>query len=163
AGLALHSGRERHLKAQRALDRQRRRKAREAARGAIDHVDAQRLQLLGEGHSVLDLPATGAVDRRDADEHRLVRRPALAHGARTLRSEVARLIERAWRAALAAGMGDLRAGQRTFLLEEAHQPLVALDLAVVPHAEIALGDPAARLDGAVLGEHDAELAQREFA
>ena len=54
-------------------------------------------------------------------------------------------------------------GERALLLEEAHQPLVALDLAVVPHAEIALGDPAARLDGAVLGEDDAELAQRKLA
>ena len=65
--------------------------------------------------------------------------------------------------ALAAGMGDLRAGERALLLQEAHQPLVALDLAVVPHAEIALGDAAARLDGAVLGEDDAELAERELA
>ena len=40
---------------------------------------------------------------------------------------------------------------------------MALDLAVVPPPEIALGDPAARLDGAVLGEDDAELAQRELA
>ena len=60
-------------------------------------------------------------------------------------------------------MGDLGGGQRALLLEEARQPLVALDLAVVPHAEIALGDAAARLDGAVLGEDDAELAQRELA
>src|ERR687892_671442 len=60
-------------------------------------------------------------------------------------------------------MGDLRGGKRALLLQEPHQPLVALDLAVVPHAEITLGDAATRLDGAVLGEDDAELAQRELA
>ena len=60
-------------------------------------------------------------------------------------------------------MGDLRAGERPLLLEEPHQPLVTLDLAVIPHAEIALGDPTARLDGAVLGEDDAELAQGKLA
>jgi len=77
--------------------------------------------------------------------------------------ELAGLVEGARCAALAAGVGDLRAGERALLLEESHQPLVALDLAVVPHAEIALGDATTRLDGAVLGEDDAELAQRKLA
>src|SRR5580704_3197479 len=253
--LALHRRRERHLETQRALDRERRRQAGEAARGTVDHVDAQLLQCLGEDDRVLDLPAAGAVDRRDADEHRLADRPGGAHGACRLerkahaagavatilivalvadrreelrqqitvramdlddvvacrigalgslaefphkrrdivdseltrdlpafgrrqfggadhlpflpagagRSELAGLVEGARRAALAAGMGDLGAGERALLLEEAHQALVTLDLAVVPHAEIALGDPAARLDGAVLGEDDAELAERKLA
>src|SRR4029079_4123093 len=90
--------------------------------------------------------------------HRLPLLPA-----RAFRPELAGLVERARRAALAARMGDLRGGERALLLEEAHQPLVALDLAVVPHPEVALRDPATRLDGAVLGEDDAELAQGELA
>src|SRR5258708_24621757 len=87
--------------------------------------------------------------------------PALPAGA--FRPELARLVEGARCRALAAGMGDLGAGKRSLLLEELHQPLVALDLAVVPHAEVALRDAAARLDGAILGEDDAELAQRKLA
>ena len=82
AGLPLHRRRERHLEAERALDRQRGRQAGQAARGTVDHVDAQRLQLLGEGHRVLDVPAARTVDRRDADEHRLVLRPVGPHRAR---------------------------------------------------------------------------------
>ncbi len=79
-GTALHRRRERHLEAQRALDRRRRREPGEAARRGVDHVDAQRLQLLRVGHRVVDIPAAAAVDRRDADEHRLVLGPVLAHG-----------------------------------------------------------------------------------
>ena len=60
-------------------------------------------------------------------------------------------------------MRDLRAGQRPLLLQEAHQALVALDLAIVPQAEIALRHPPRRHDGGILGEDDAELAQRELA
>ena len=114
---------------------------------------------------VLDLGLGELPGRRIALARRQRRRadhlPTLP--ARARRPELARLVERARRRALAAGMGDLGRRQRALLLEEPHQPLVALDLAVVPHAEIALGDPAARLDGAVLGEDDAELAQRELA
>src|SRR6266850_5799757 len=60
-------------------------------------------------------------------------------------------------------MGDLRAGERALALDECDQSLVAGDLAVVPHSEVALGDAAPRLDSAVLGEDDAELAERELA
>ena len=60
-------------------------------------------------------------------------------------------------------MGDLRRGQCPFLLKEPRQTLVAVDLAVVPQAEIALSHAPARLDGAVLGEDDAELAERKLA
>ena len=130
----------------------------------LDHVIARRIgapgglaELLHHLFDLVDaelpgyLPAFGRRQLGRADHL-----PFLPAGA--CRAELAGLVEGARRAALAAGMGDLRAGKRPLLLEEPHQALVALDLAVVPHAEIALGDPTARLDGAVLGEDDAELA-----
>ena len=48
----------------------------DASRGDVDHVDADRLQGLGEGDRVLDGHAgLQAVDRRDPHEQRLVDRP----------------------------------------------------------------------------------------
>ena len=87
--------------------------------------------------------------------------PALP--SRAGRPQLACLVERPRRRALAPGVGDLGRRDGALLLEEPHQPFMAVDLAVVPQAEIALGDPAARLDRAVLGEDDAELAERELA
>src|SRR5262249_34979764 len=63
-------------------------------------------------------PAFGRCDLRRTDDL-----PFLPAGA--VRPELSRLVEGARRAALAAGMRDLRAGQRAFLLEKADQALVA--------------------------------------
>src|SRR3546814_7958619 len=51
-----------------------------AARRAVDHVDAARLQLVGQRHAVLELPAAvDAVDRGDPHEQRQLFRPYRAH------------------------------------------------------------------------------------
>jgi hypothetical protein len=111
-------------------------------------------------HDAFDLIGGQLLRRHIALARRQRRRPDQlpALPARTGRAQLARLVERARRRTLAAGVRDLRAGERALLLQEPHQPPVALDLAVVPHAEVALRHPPARFDRAVLGEDDAELA-----
>ena len=116
-------------------------------------------------HDVVDFRLGKLLGRGIALARRQFRRPddLPALPACPLRPELARLVEGARRRALAARMGDLGGRQRAFLLEEARQPTVAFDLAVVPQAEVALGHPSTRLDGAVLGEDDTEATQGELA
>ncbi len=57
----------------------------QAARRAVDHVDAAQLELLGVGHRVVHGPAAvQPIDRRDAQEQRLVLGPRGAHRLRHL-------------------------------------------------------------------------------
>src|SRR5690606_34251203 len=51
--------------------------AEDAAAAAVDDVDADPAELAGERDAVLELPA-GGIDRRQAHEERLVRRPLAA-------------------------------------------------------------------------------------
>ena len=83
AGLAAHALGVGHLEAPGPLDARRRRRAEQAAGGAVDHVDAARLQLLRVGDGVVHGPAAvEAVDGGDAQEHGLVLRP---HGTQRFR------------------------------------------------------------------------------
>ena len=85
AGLPAHALGVGHLEAPAALDARRRRRAVQAAGGAVDHVDAARLELLRVGHRVVHGPAAiEAVDGGDAQEQRLVLRPCGAHRLRHL-------------------------------------------------------------------------------
>ena len=65
--------------------------------------------------------------------------------------------------ALAAGMGELDGGHAALGLEEAGDALEAGDLAIMPQANIAIGDPAGGLHRAGLGEDGAGAAEGEFA
>src|SRR5580698_190649 len=61
----------RHLETEAARHLRRRGRAGNAARGAVDHVDATRLQLAGEHDRVVHIPSLDrAVDRRDTGEQR---------------------------------------------------------------------------------------------
>ena len=135
----------------------------------FEHVVAGGICALGRGgefpHQLLDLggrqrtglqPAFGGGEIGRTDHF-----PFLPAGTR--RPEFAALVEGARRRSLAPRMGDLGGRQHALAADEIGQPLVARDLAIVPESEIALRDAASRLHGAILGEHDSELAQRELA
>jgi len=78
---APHGSGERHLESQLARHHGRGDRARDAARRTVDDVDAARLERARKLDRVLDTPdlAADVVDRRDAEEERLVRRPRGAH------------------------------------------------------------------------------------
>ena len=88
AGLAAHALGIGHLEAPAALDARCRRRADEAAGGAVDHVDAAGFELFRIGHGVVHGPAAfQPVDGGDAQEYRLVLGPCRAHGFRHLQGK----------------------------------------------------------------------------
>src|SRR6185295_9003748 len=81
SGLPAHALGERYLKPPRPLDARGGSRAVKTTRGTIDDVDASRLQFLGVGNGIVQIPAAlDAVDRRDAQEQGLALGPGGAHG-----------------------------------------------------------------------------------
>jgi hypothetical protein len=146
AGLAAHALRIGHLEAPAALDARCRRRADEAAGGAIDHVDTAGFQLFRIGHGIVHGPAAfQPVDGGDAQEYRLVLRPCRAHGFRDLEGK-ARAPGKVAAVGIVALVGDRRK-------ERVHQVTVRI---------VDLEDVEARLQRTLGGIHPVALEGDEI-
>jgi hypothetical protein len=66
-----------------------------ATGGAVDEIDAERAELIGQGDGLVDIPAArGPVGGRDADEERIVFGPDFADGDSDFADQARAIVER---------------------------------------------------------------------